>query len=327
MPLVNEIIAVDSYSNDGTFEIIQAAVERYENVSIIQRPKGLYQSWNEGISHATQPYIYFSTIGDTITQEGLESLYSFADENELDVAVSPPEFKTTAVAADTKPWPIHDLIDHYAISKPVVIPQTLLVALNLLFLQSSLLGSSASNLYRSQALKENPFPTDFKRAGDSAWLIKQAPHIKLGILPETVSTFLLHSTEENENKKLIAPLAWNFSLLSYQAALEIECFPEKNKAFIQRIIDLGMEFPIEELEGEWRIDSDDSNAQHLLTCIEYSIKSTYYKLHFRHKKDKLWLLRYIDPSSLRLRKKREHYKACLKQILRQHKDISSLSTS
>jgi hypothetical protein len=69
-------------------------------------------------------------------------------------------------------------------------PDTLLFAL--ISLHQAILGSSASNLYRTDCLKRAPFPTDFGRGGDVAWGLRYGAETKLGIVPKVFSTFLLH---------------------------------------------------------------------------------------------------------------------------------------
>src|SRR5579862_7515073 len=67
---VEEIVVVDSDSDDGTVEFLHRAL-RGRNVRFLHHSPGLYQSWNHGIEHVTSPYCYISTIGDSITREGL----------------------------------------------------------------------------------------------------------------------------------------------------------------------------------------------------------------------------------------------------------------
>ena len=93
MDLAQELIVVDSYSTDGTFELLQAEL-RHPRLSLLQCPPGLYQSWNQGISRVQSKYSYVSTIGDTITREGLEHLTATAEALGSDVVISPPKFFT-----------------------------------------------------------------------------------------------------------------------------------------------------------------------------------------------------------------------------------------
>jgi hypothetical protein len=59
-------------------------------------------------------------------------------------------------------------------------------------LRRGILGSSASNLYRTAILQRFPFRTDFGTAGDLAWGLEHAGSVTLAILPARVSTFVFH---------------------------------------------------------------------------------------------------------------------------------------
>jgi len=83
------------------------------------------------------------------------------------------------------------------------------------FLPFALLGSSASNLYRTAVLQENPFPTEFGRNGDGAWGFFNALEIRLGITSMRVSSFRKHqktyrnaeyATEDPDQRMLAAGL-------------------------------------------------------------------------------------------------------------------------
>ncbi len=49
LDIADEVIVVDSHSKDGTREYLDERL-RHPNLRIIDRDRGLYQSWNEGIA-------------------------------------------------------------------------------------------------------------------------------------------------------------------------------------------------------------------------------------------------------------------------------------
>ena len=63
--LADEIIIVDSRSADGTLDLIRARL-RHPNLRIIERDRGLYESWNEGIAATTGKWVYVSTVGNLL---------------------------------------------------------------------------------------------------------------------------------------------------------------------------------------------------------------------------------------------------------------------
>src|SRR5688500_6781734 len=68
--LVQQVVVVDSYSTDGTFDYLRKNL-KHSNVEFIQRPPGLYAAWNAGIGELKSRYTYVSTIGDTISRDGI----------------------------------------------------------------------------------------------------------------------------------------------------------------------------------------------------------------------------------------------------------------
>jgi hypothetical protein len=87
---------------------------------------------------------------------------------------------------------VTDLIGAIPVTGEVALApeQTLLFAFA--FMRQAILGSSASNLYRTDCLRAHPFPTDFGHAGDVGWGLRFAPDVRLGIIPETLATFVFH---------------------------------------------------------------------------------------------------------------------------------------
>lgn len=190
-PRVAEIVVVDSQSDDGTAAYIQEHLE-HPRLRIYQRPRGLYAAWNHGIAELESEFTYVSTIGDSITAEGLEHLVTVAREFEADLVVSPPEFRLANedVATD-KWWPIHDMLPWLEIEEPRLLDPRPAFWLALYY-GGSITGSSASDIYRTETLKARPFPTDAGREGDTAWGIANAFHVRIAVTPRVVSTFLFH---------------------------------------------------------------------------------------------------------------------------------------
>lgn len=197
LPHVEEIIVVDSHSEDRSVEIIESLIGHLPLV-ILQHPNGLYTCWNYGVSYAKGDYVYFSTVGDTITLAGLRSLYESAEKFCADLVISPPllvgESEDSLVEST---WPIHDIIKQLNIEKPRVISPRVLYDFVLIFLERAVLGSSASNLYRRDVLMRHPFSDNFHSSGDSGWIIENNFSLKTVISPEEVSTFLYHAKDWN----------------------------------------------------------------------------------------------------------------------------------
>lgn len=62
---------------------------------------------------------------------------------------------------------------------------------------SSLLGSSASNLYRGAHLRARPFPTEYGTVGDTAWIMRYGHETRLALTPRQGSSFCIHEKESH----------------------------------------------------------------------------------------------------------------------------------
>jgi hypothetical protein len=193
LPQVQEVVAVDSFSSDGTFERLQAELN-HPRLRILQHPPGLYQSWNYGVQQVQAEYCYISTVGETITLEGLEHLTEVMRSLRCDVLVSRPRFVDLQGRLLRRPpaWPVQDILSSLRVREPIVLEGAALFFFTLLHYGNAFLGSSASNLYRTRCLQENPFPVDYGTAGDGGWGLEHCCEIRLGITPRTFSTFREH---------------------------------------------------------------------------------------------------------------------------------------
>ncbi len=187
-----EVVVVDSFSKDGTVDLIKAGL-RHPNLRIIEHPPGLYQSWNHGIQQIQAEYCYVSTVGESITGEGVRHLAEVAQKLKCDVVVSKPDF----ITEDGKPmestrWPVDDMVESLNLREPATLAGPELFLFTLVNYREAILGSSASNLYRTQCVREHPFPTDYGTAGDGGWGLANCLKIRLGVTPRKFSTFREH---------------------------------------------------------------------------------------------------------------------------------------
>jgi glycosyltransferase involved in cell wall biosynthesis len=194
LDLVSEVIVVDSHSDDGTVEMIRERLS-HPGLRILSHPRGLYQSWNFGLSQLHTKYAYISTVGDSITRFGLEHLYTVAEQLQCHVVASEPCFiDNDGTPIPQAKWPIDDVLSTLRITEPTYIEGLELFLFVMLHAGdgAAILGSSASNLYRTDLLQNRPFPTDFGTVGDGAWGVANVFDYRLGVTPERVSTFRFH---------------------------------------------------------------------------------------------------------------------------------------
>jgi glycosyltransferase involved in cell wall biosynthesis len=187
-----EVVVVDSFSKDGTVELLKRGL-RHPNIRYFDHPPGLYQSWNFGIQQIQSEYCYVSTVGESITPDGIAHLAQMMDRLKCDVAVSKPDFITEHGAPmKPTPWPIDDMIATLAIREPIALEGAELFLLTLVNYREAILGSSASNLYRTQCVQARPFPVDYGTAGDGGWGLTNCLKIRLGVTAQKFSTFRDH---------------------------------------------------------------------------------------------------------------------------------------
>ncbi len=194
--LAEEVVVVDSRSTDGTVEYIRQELA-HPRLRIIERDRGLYASWNEGIAATTGAWIYVSTAGDTIDREQVRHLVETGERAEADVVISPPRFVDSEgdPIADLA-WPPHAIIARHGDGRPFILSPTALATLAYLHCPNSILGSSASNVYRGETLRARPFPTDFRGAGDTVWLMRHSLSVRACLTPRAGSAFCGHPKED-----------------------------------------------------------------------------------------------------------------------------------
>lgn len=128
-----------------------------------------------------------------------------AADGDCDIVLSKPVFRDLNGQSREIRWPIDDIIEGmsprecryldgleamvYAAGRP----------------DSALLGSSASNLYRTSFFKQRPFPLDWGVGGDGGWVWHHVAEARWGALAGSCSTFLIHPPQSH--KKDLQPSA------------------------------------------------------------------------------------------------------------------------
>jgi hypothetical protein len=193
---VHEFIWVITESSDGSHKIARAAAQELGG-QVLEVPRGLYQAWNSGIARATGDLIYISTIGDTITPEGLNALSVCIRKSEADVVFSPPAIfpSTRANLKHCRHWTVFVFSKILNQFSGVRIPKKKAILLQILSGASGLLGSCASCLFRASFLQSRPFPTEYHHYGDTAWTFHNLPEAILAFHPNPVARFVVHNAK------------------------------------------------------------------------------------------------------------------------------------
>jgi glycosyltransferase involved in cell wall biosynthesis len=191
--LADEIIVVDSFSDDGCADYARREID-HPGLRVLSHPRGLYQSWNYGIAQTSGWWVYISTVGDGIKSDQIKRLVAAGEQLSADVVVSPPYFVTAeGVETVSQGWPVEALTNHYlGATESVLLPFTAVLILSLRHLPMSVLGSSASNLYRGEHLRARPFPTEYATIGDVAWGLRNLANTRYAVVKGRGSFFRLH---------------------------------------------------------------------------------------------------------------------------------------
>lgn len=196
--LADEIVVVDSRSTDGTLDLIRKHL-CHPNLRIIERDRGLYQSWNEGIAATTGEWVYVSTVGDLISSEHLSRLLREGERSGADAVVSPQRF----VGEDGEPYQgsdytnaeFHDILAGQGVV--VLSPAAVCYFAFRRARPNALLGSWASNLFRGDFMRARPLPVNYATHGDTAWTLRHSAEMKICLVPVAGADFCIHAKESN----------------------------------------------------------------------------------------------------------------------------------
>lgn len=200
LDLAEEVVVVDSFSKDGTVDFLRANL-KHPRVAYLSHPPGLYASWNHGIANVAAKYAYIATTGDVITRAGITLLVETAAALESDIIISKPNFIDQKGRSVEISWPIDDVIATLDIRAPRRLHKLEAVVFAVAHATGALTGSCASNVFRTAALKKFPFPLDFGTVGDRAWGLQHAAEVVWAVVPDRVSTFLIHPTNASAEEK------------------------------------------------------------------------------------------------------------------------------
>ena len=242
---VDEIIVVDSNSTDGTLEILTSRIS-HANLRIHQRPRGLYQAWNYGIEQIQSKYTYISTVGDSITAAGIDQLLKVAEMHGADVVLSSPEFINEDGSRSLAPpsFPIENLLKKRGTREPRLLQSMECFELIVSNFPNAILGSSASNLYKTEGIKNSPFPTSYGTSGDGAWGMAHGLNHRIAVTPECFSRFRVHEKSYSKSEYAVDDLPNQLADIFEQGCRE---WISSNEEMVSKEEQLIMESVLDEL--------------------------------------------------------------------------------
>jgi glycosyltransferase involved in cell wall biosynthesis len=76
-----QVLVLDSYSDDGSWEMLKTWAKEDKRVGLKQGPRGLYSSWNNCLRECRGSWVYIATSDDSMSPDCLEVLYTAAQKN------------------------------------------------------------------------------------------------------------------------------------------------------------------------------------------------------------------------------------------------------
>jgi len=119
----------------------------------------------------------------------LEEMCHFIELEACDVLISPPRMVNEFNQPIEKKWPIHRIQEVFSENCVTVPSADQLLILSTFSIPESIIGSSASNLYKSNILKKLPFPENFGMIGDVIWALENLPLLRVCICGNHFATF------------------------------------------------------------------------------------------------------------------------------------------
>lgn len=199
-----ELILVDSYSDDGAWELIQAYAARDRRFHIAQAPRdGIYPNLNRCIAQARGEYVYIATSDDTMKPECLKKMVKALDAHpDCDIC------HTCLKVIDEKgkqieplSWKYYqtaqfygDLLDKMHIRTA---PYDGILHCAVLTVYSSL---TQLLIRRSVFEKAGKFETKWGAVGDFEWGMRAGLVCNILHIPETLATWRRHSGQATQEQ-------------------------------------------------------------------------------------------------------------------------------
>ncbi len=201
-----ELIAVDSHSDDGTFEALEKFSSEEPRVRITQAPKdGIYPNFNRGIQQAGGRYVYIATSDDTMAPDCLEKMVAALEENpDCDLAHCPMKVIDETGDDGLDWWSSHSLFarssgDFLNIRHRRVAPCD-----GVLCLLGDNIYSSVTQLLIRRTLFDRIgyYQTDWGSLGDFHWNLRAGLAASAVHVPDTWGGWRMHGNQATAGVRL-----------------------------------------------------------------------------------------------------------------------------
>lgn len=219
-----ELIILDSFSDDGSWEYFQKIAKKDDRIFIKQIPReGIYAGWNRCVGLARGEYVYIATSDDTMEPECLDKMISKLDKHP-DCGICHCELKiidengNQHIDENWSTWkyfapdwtgktvkrlaPFDGLL-HFGL-------RTLYTSINQLLIRRSVFD------------RVGLFDTNWGTVGDFEWEMRAALVTNVIYIPEYLTSWRRHSnqatrsTENSANRRMMLQMARSAFNRSYQ---------------------------------------------------------------------------------------------------------------
>ena len=223
-----EVIIADSYSDDGSWEILQKFAASYPQVILcVQIPRGLYQAWNFCIEKASGKYIYIATSDDSMAPYCLEEMVASLEAHpECDLCDS----MIRLIDGDGNEIPEFDrkyIAHHWHTDSPRNVAHIRYAPYDYYYhLGGKTVYTSITQLLIRRTLfkKTGLFPTDFGCSADYLWGLRAALHANVFFCPKKLASWRIHEDQATFSS-CAEKINYNFTLMTQMAKLTLKEVP------------------------------------------------------------------------------------------------------
>ncbi|MEA5465667.1 glycosyltransferase family 2 protein [Leptothoe sp. PORK10 BA2] len=197
-----ELVVVDSYSDDGSWELIQTYANKDSRIYATQAPReGVYAGINRCLSQAHGEYVYIATSDDTMTSDCLEKMVAALESQpNCDIAHCCLNIIDETGQQTRKQWNTWDKIKFFG---EYINQQHIRLAPydGILYCALGTMYSSLTQLLirRNFFEKVGDFRTDFGSHGDFEWGIRVGLTSNTIHVPYYLATWRVHSKQATQN--------------------------------------------------------------------------------------------------------------------------------
>jgi glycosyltransferase involved in cell wall biosynthesis len=190
-----EVVVLDSFSTDGTWETLQQWAGSRERVNTRQIPRGLYQAWNQCVASAAGGWLYFATSDDVMTPNCLERLLAAGIASGADLVTS----AEWTIDANGDDLPSRKSGLEARLFGKAIGPDQMLQG-RIAFLSGLLFGTPTASITqmairRTVFEQGGSFPTEFGSFGDYCWQMKALLRFRWCHVPERLGAWRIHGAQ------------------------------------------------------------------------------------------------------------------------------------